>query len=253
MDPSTKSRRDPAPEVPSDWEPDPEDFEDELPPELAGAEEEEAAPRTAAVKPSATVPSPKVEYALGHWSHLINGLQTSSLDFYATLEEAITRRRIPRVRMRRVAFAEGGVLDARREYLRIERGDLRFDVCAAAFGTGFFFSWWLAGRPRLWWLVVVLICVGLLIPTWAIQDRSFGFGPKIGISVGLVFIALIGAPLVHKLLNRITYYYADRVLMFRGAVHQAVTETIDGILTTKGMRALSEKEKKPIMRKFLRP
>ena len=253
MDPSEKSRQEFESRVANDWEPAPVGFEDELPPELEGADEEEGTPtKNEVVKPAGTVPSPKVEYALGRWSHLIEGLQTSSLDFYSSLEEAVARRRIPGLRVRRVKFAEGGILDARREYLRIERGDLRFDVCAAPFGTGFFFSWWLAGRPRLWWLVVVLICLGLLVPTWVIEDRSFGFVHKIAITIGLIFIALVGAPLVHKLLNRITYYYADRVSMFRGAVHQAVTEAIDGMLTTKGMRALTEEEKKPIMREFLK-
>ena len=39
--------------------------------------------------------------------------------------------------------------------------------------------------------------------------------------------------------------------MFRSAADAAVHETIDGLLTAKGLRALTEDERKPIFRKFI--
>jgi hypothetical protein len=57
---------------------------------------------------------------------------------------------------------------------------------------------------------------------------------------------------MRRLLRRMTYYSVDRILMFRASVHQAVTETIDALLTSKGLRTLNEDEKKPIMRDFLK-
>ncbi len=46
-------------------------------------------------------------------------------------------------------WKEGGVLSAKREYLRIQRGNLAFDVCTAPHGSGYFFSWWMARVPAM--------------------------------------------------------------------------------------------------------
>jgi hypothetical protein len=50
------------------------------------------------------------------------------------------------VRPQRVDWSEGGLLSAKREYLRATYGRYSFDICAAPFGKDFFFSWWLTRR-----------------------------------------------------------------------------------------------------------
>src|ERR1051326_7027789 len=225
------------PEVESEWEPDPEDFEDEY----------------AAVvdsTPSAHVASPKVEDAAAHWSKLIEGFETSALDYYAALEAALIRRRIPKIRIGHVNFAEGGLLDARREYLRVQREGLQIDICAAPFGPGFFFSWWLAGRRNLAWLAVPLIGLVGLIGISA--NGGISAGTRLLASVLLLFALGIGTSLAYRLLKRVTYYTPDTMRMFSSAVHSAVLETIDDLTAAQGLRALSEEERKPIMREFLR-
>jgi hypothetical protein len=82
------------------------------------------------------------------WHHLFPGARFSPLDYYAAVEETITRRQIPELKMSRVTWKEGGMLSAQREYLRIERRQYVFDLCAAPFGTDFFFSSWLVVKPR---------------------------------------------------------------------------------------------------------
>jgi hypothetical protein len=47
-----------------------------------------------------------------------------------------------------------------------------------------------------------------------------------------------------------TYYRIDTMLMFQKAVHNAVLEVIDEATTAKGLRALGESDRKPIMREF---
>lgn len=239
-EPETTPKTETQPEVPSDWEPDEADFEDR----------EEDQPRAAAPSESAMVRNPKVEDALGHWSTLVENFETSALDFYKAVEATLASRRIPKLKMRRINFGEGGVVDAWREYLRIERGDLKVDVCAAPFGTSYFFSWWLSGRQRLGWLAVVLVGAVLLLLTWT--SRAFSFGSKVQLSLLLLLVVGVGVPLVQKLLRRVTYYSVDTTLMFKTTVHRVVTETVSGLLSAKGLRALSEDEKKPIMREFLR-
>lgn len=84
---------------------------------------------------------------LSHWSKLYEGMDASSDEFYDAVMDGLERRRLPETRIRRIEWAEGGVLSPSREYLRIEGSGFRFDLCAAPFGTGYFFSWWLVQKP----------------------------------------------------------------------------------------------------------
>lgn len=120
---------------------------------------------------------------------------------------AIERRAIPDAAQSRVDWREGGVLSAKREYLRVRRKQYTFDICGAPFGTGFFVSWWLT-EP--------LGCLGGYIR------------------------------------RRETYYRIDTALMFQEAVHAAVLEVIDGMTSAKGIRGLSELDRKPILRSLVR-
>jgi hypothetical protein len=61
-------------------------------------------------------------------------------------------------------------------------------------------------------------------------------------------------PIVGWLYERIfapdTFYAIDNALMFQEAVHNAVLEVMDCMTEAKGMRALSESARKPIMKRF---
>src|SRR5438045_2521959 len=92
----------------------------------------------------------KPQNVISHWYQLIENFQASPLDFYRDLDLAITRRQVPDRTAFRIEFKEGGLLTANREYLRVIRGKHVFDICAAPFGTGFFFSWWLVELPSQW-------------------------------------------------------------------------------------------------------
>ena len=56
---------------------------------------------------------------LSHWSMLIEGLQTSSLEFYTAVEQLIARRNVPEGHASRINWKEGGLHTANREYLRL--------------------------------------------------------------------------------------------------------------------------------------
>jgi hypothetical protein len=49
-----------------------------------------------------------------------------------------------------------------------------------------------------------------------------------------------------------TYYKIDTTLMFQESVHRAVVEVIDQMTQAKGLRALSESERKPILRNIFK-
>ena len=158
------------------------------------------------------------ESVLAQWSALVEGLQWSPKEFYGAVEQALQRRQLPDIFLSRVSYSEGGLFSAKREYLRVTRKEHIFDICGAPFGTGFFFSSWLGERPQG--------CLGLLMVV-----------PVLNIFVGM--------------LRRETYYKIDTAMMFRESVQNAVFEVIDCLTTAKGIRSLSELERKPVMRNFL--
>lgn len=155
---------------------------------------------------------------IGHWSYMVAGLQVSPLEFYAAVEEQLDRWQIPHAKRERVDWREGGLLSAKREYLRVRRGEYVFDICAAPFGAGFFVSWWLGEFKG---------CLVSIIPGLDFLMRWF-VKPK-------------------------TYYAADTADMFRTAVERVVQDVLNEYIRVKGLRALSDIDRKPELRGFLTP
>ena len=208
---------------------------------------------------------------LSHWAILVEGLEASPLGFYQAVEAALLGRKIPATENSRVEYKEAGLASAEREYLHVRRETLVFDICGAPFGTGFFFSWWYAeDLPQLNALLRALISIGLLgFAAWFIFETGFVLGTillVVGTLLGLAATSesaaegriddryLRATPLLGTLYVRLfrpgTYYRLDSIEMFQQAVHNAVLEVVDAMTTEKGLRALSESERKPIMRQF---
>ena len=215
---------------------------------------------------------------LSHWATLIDNFNTSALDFYSAVTEALDRRQIPDVKSRRTTWSEGGVGSAKREYLRIQRGRFRYEICAAPFGTGFFFSSWLTEkRPDLSATALFLIAYFALLGFgwWLIGESvrangfygssatviTFGGLILFAILFFLVLAGLVGedtmaampliGPFYVWVFRPLTFYRYDTALMFQKSVHNAVLEVIDSLTTTKGLRALAPDERKPVLAGFL--
>ncbi len=130
---------------------------------------------------------------LAHWHTRIEDFQLSTNEFYQRLQAALERRKYPEINFYSVQLNEGGALSARRDYLRVARGEYNFDICAAPFGTDYFVSWWLLEKP--------------------------GCGC-------LMFLGPFGAAMARKT----TYYREDTAIVFRESVHAAVLEVLREIL-----------------------
>ncbi len=208
---------------------------------------------------------------LSHWSTLIENFHASPLAFYQAVEAALVRREVPQTQNSRVDYREAGVLSANREYLHVTREKLVFDICGAPFGTGFFVSWWLAEeRPHLNPLLKILAIFGMFGISGAVLNQ-------LGLVVGTFLLALVVAggmvtantmaaennfndniiralpilgPLYVWLFKPSTYYRIDTMQMFQKAVHNSVLEVLDTMTAEKGIRALSEADRKPVMREF---
>ena len=212
---------------------------------------------------------------ISNWYVYLENFSTSALDFYSQVEEAVARREIPDAKTSRVTYKEGGLLSAKREYLRVERQGTVFDIGAAPFGRGYFFSWWLAelpGNPLLWLfymgLLVFLLGVLFVVFNWIFGDTCggiffsalafafigapaflylLGYGVKQG-AVGVDEEEVLGIPVIGYLYERIfqpaTYYRLDTARMFGEAVRAAVMEVVDETLSGKGYRELSPEERR---------
>jgi hypothetical protein len=211
---------------------------------------------------------------ISHWHHPIANFQTSPLEFYAAVELALKPKQIPDYSVCRVDWREGGVLTARREYLRVQRGKVAFDICAAPFGTDFFFSSWLIDLPPTHGLLYAFFILLAVPVAFGVLQQVFGviiafFLTIIGFPLLLMLLgyavrkgnagaeaedAILATPLFGWLYERIfkpiTYYKTDTAIMFQSVVHAVVLEVVEQLMSAKGMRPLTELERKPMMREF---
>jgi len=159
----------------------------------------------------------KVARVRSHWNHFFEGLSESSQSFFTAVEQAVEKQKLPDIKFSRVIFRQGGIFSDKREYLRVEHRDHIFDICAAPFGTGFFFSWWLSepAPHGLWGIILNIPVVGML---------------------------------AQRFIRPLTYYSMDTSAMVQSAISGAINEVLESITKAKGLRALSDAEKQPIMR-----
>lgn len=155
---------------------------------------------------------------ISHWNHRIDGLSHSSAAFYADVERVLAATQIDHLKTERVNLSEGGIFSSKREYLQVRRGEHVFHVCAAPFGNGFFISWWLGHVES-------------------------------GLSAWLSGLPLIGF-IVQRFLKRLTYYQIDTALMFQSVTHAALTDVLGTLTEARGLKALSDTERTPVMRDF---
>ncbi len=156
---------------------------------------------------------------LSRWSTMVEGLQQSSREFYTETTSNLAEHQLKDVRTEHVTMSEGGVFSAKREYLQIRHRDFVYHVCAAPYGNGFFVSSWLGQTENgfVAWLASIRF-IGPIVKLFA----SF-FKP-------------------------LTYYKIDTAQMFHSVVHGAVTKALDRVISAQGKRALTEAERKPVMR-----
>jgi hypothetical protein len=222
---------------------------------------------------------------LSHWPKLIEGLQFSSQEFYARVEKALADREVPGLIASRVDWMEGGLLSARREYLRLARERLVFDICAAPFGTGFFVSLWFSRKPlRFGWVGWIFVLIALVAASQLLGGPSSSLrrllwenfrmdGEETGIIALVLFLVpalaiivrlgrnlddfLMRTPAIgyiyERYFRRITLYRIDQTCMYQQAVNAAVTQVMDEITKTKGIPPLSELERRPIFRDLFQP
>jgi hypothetical protein len=200
---------------------------------------------------------------VSNWHKLFNNFQASPQEFFTAVEQAISKRSIPDVEISRVEWRESGLASAWREYLRVSRGTFVFDICAAPFGTSFFFSWWFAvGRRSSGAATIAAILLFALLywymPWWLALALFLGIFVLLGAVVGQgenpLAQQIAGIPLLGRAWERLflptTYFRLDSRQMYQDSVHSVVMEVIDSLTEAKGFDRLPESERKPMMKEF---
>ena len=210
---------------------------------------------------------------ISHWHQSVEGLSTSTLEYYASVEKALRDKEVPELRIERTTVSESGILSAKREYLRVRYGRLMFDICGAPFGKDFFFSWWLVKRTpgfAALWGCLTLIGLPLLVLAF-IAGMGFlkgMFFALVAIGVGaavlrgafsdgwsaiedsILVMPIIG--LIYRMFVKpVTYYSEDTRLMFEDTVHRVVVQVVSGILTLNKLPEIVPEKLKPQSRNAL--
>lgn len=115
---------------------------------------------------------------LNHEATYLENFSIPPGDLYKSIEEEIAAKQLPDIEVSRVFFREGGLLSANREYLRVRRERFAYLVCAAPWGTSFFFSTRFTEIPRtlrLWEIIVALVFIGVLfVAYWQLLGLVWG-------------------------------------------------------------------------------
>ena len=219
--------------------------------------------------------SKKSADVIDHWYALVPSFNSSTKDFYEGIEKELKTREVPGLDIFHVDFTEGGVLSQKREYLRMTRERLVFDICAAQFGTAYFFSFRFAEIPaaiKLWQLIVVLIS-GFM--TVAIAFRFLGlilgaivllaafvlviYALRNAVSMGLKDLdaALIKSPIVGPIyenwFRKETYYRHDTRLMYCDTVNAVVKAKVEETTGAKGIKLIRYMENCPMLNELYKP
>jgi hypothetical protein len=212
---------------------------------------------------------------IDHWYALIPGFNTSTKEFYESIEKELKEREVPGLEIFHVDFAEGGVMSSKREYLRMTRERLVFDICAAPFGKGYFFSCRFAEIPaviQLWQLLVVVVGAFMLV---ALSFRFLGLilAPVVLLAVFVFLIytlrnavamglrnldatlikSPVFGPIYENWFRKETYYRQDTRLMYRDTVNDVVKAKVEETTGAKGITLIKFNEYSPILGELYKP
>lgn len=166
--------------------------------------------------------------------------------FYQSVEDELKEQQFPELTTERIQFREGGLLSAHREYLRVHRELLVFDICSAEFGTAWCFSCRGAVIPRTLRLVELALSLLGLGSFAGLYFMLFGLytgGIVLGVTVLMLLLMLVTArswnglddlllqlPVVGSLYEAIfraeSYYRDDARRMYVSLVDPIVREKV---------------------------
>lgn len=204
---------------------------------------------------------------LEHQATYLENFCISPGELYKAIEADLAERKLPDIDVSYVRFREAGLLSANREYLQVRRERFAYIVCAAPWGTSFFFSTRFTEIPctlRVWEAVVVLAFLGgLFLAYWHLLGLIWGIAIFVLNAVAAVvlcrnFLAM-GWNRLDDLLLRLpvfgiiyelylrpgTFYRDDTRGLFQNLVQSIVHRQIGAFTASSGLSLLEFKDIKP--------
>ncbi len=151
-----------------------------------------------------------------HWSAFFSNFKYSPSSFYALLEKKLEEKNIDGLIVSTTTLKEKSVFSANRLYLKVVKDNLEYYICCSPFSSSTFFS------------------------SWLILNKSRS-------EIIISQIPFIGSYLAKKLFPK-TFYTHDTTEIIMGFIHESMLSVIDEITKDKGVRKLSDAERKPIMK-----
>lgn len=212
---------------------------------------------------------------LHHWIASAENFNYSPKTFYDELEKVLAERKIPDLTMDRFEYAEGGLLSGERTYLRMQRERLTFDVCAAPFGTGYFFSCRTVQLPvkvKLWHLVVLYLVFAsvwgglvkvsgpwlgsglalLLLLALVITLYNAAANSALSVDAVLTRIPVLGT-VYEAWFKRDTYFRQDTRLMYLDLVPKLVQELGKTVTGANGVLLVRQYQTAPVLGELYKP
>jgi hypothetical protein len=212
---------------------------------------------------------------LDHRFSTANDFTLPPQEFYDEVEQAVVALKLPGLEISRQEYSEGGLLSAKRVYLRFIRERLAFDVCAFQFGTRYFFSCrtiYSPPRVRLWHFLAVGLVFGL---AFAGLDRLLG-ATLAGVALAGLLVALIFmfrnlvamqlndldglllkipalGPIYERFFRVDSYYRKDTRLMFLETIPPVVEQVVDEITLRKGCKLVRKYQSAPVLGELYQP
>ena len=210
--------------------------------------------------------SPKEE-VVSHWYVPIDHFEFSTVDFYDKVEAALESRKVPGLETTREEINEGGLLSDKRLYLRLKRERLVFDICAAPFGTSYFFSFRLVELPLginpfeafvlfmgllvafgvlsaiIGIIMAFIVMMLLLLGSTYFMRNMIAMGLK-DLDASLIKTPIIG-PLYECFFRKETYYREDTRLMYLTTVETITQTVVDEVTASKGIKLIKRYERTP--------
>lgn len=159
-----------------------------------------------------------VENLLAHWSANLAGVQIRPSVFYGMVEENISAKQIPRIRISRVFRREGGLISDRRQYLRVKYKQLVFDICGFPICGSFAVSYWLE-----------------------LHDKTVA---------NLFFEIPILGFVLERAFSPATYFNVDADAACQHAVHDSVLSVVDELTHENHLTRLTGQAREPIFADF---
>ena len=217
----------------------------------------------------------KRDEELDFWFASADDFTFEPQEFYETVQKNLEAIKVPGLECSQVEYAEGGGLSANRIYLRLIRERLAFDICAAPFGTRYFFTCrtlYSPARLTLSHIIVVLIYLGaiyrglysLLGPIYAgvalgaiILTIGIMFRSVVAKGLGDVDAAILKipglGPVYEQFFRKDTYYRRDTRSMYLDTVPAVVKAVADEITASKGAKLIRQYQSAPILGELYKP